>query len=215
MDTTPIIQMLETASPAWWLTVIGSSLLLIWAMELDSWKGTVAVCLVACVGLILFGDTSAYLKILLSLPLLLTGLGIYLAVGVVWAICRWMVFVWDRLREYANEKREWLASKGIQGVVEIPSGLKDEWAGYLRSGDWVRKIWDSTAGTYKLDLSIVPKLWDHASRATLWGTFWPWSLVQTIGRLALGLLWKWLLRWVAERIDRIIARFFKVPDDLA
>jgi len=216
IDPTPIVQLLETASPGWWLTVIGSSVLLIWAMNLDSWKGTVAVVVIASAGLIFFGNTKAYFAVLFNLPLMGFATGVYLVVGAIWSVIRWIVFVYDSLSAYAEEKLEWLNRKGLTGVDEIPEGLKAEWTEYLRAGSqWVRKVWDTDKGTYRLDISVIPKLWDHASRATLWGSFWPWSLLQTAGRFLLRLLWRYVIRKIYEWIDSMVGRLFREPNDLA
>ncbi len=97
-----ITQLVTTGGPAWWGVLIVVSLLMTATVHGRRPSGTFAgVLLIGLVAfLFLFGDTWSYVWMAFGNPLgVLIGVGIYLGLGLIWAVVRWLLFVRDELRE--------------------------------------------------------------------------------------------------------------------
>lgn len=99
-----IVQLVTTAGPLWWGVVLVVSLLIASAVYGERPNGGFAGVLLVGLAtfLFLFGDIGAYIRAAFSQPLaVLAVAGGYLAVGLVWGIIRWLLYV----REVTNEGR--------------------------------------------------------------------------------------------------------------
>ncbi len=134
-----ITQLVTTAGPVWWGVVLVASLFIMAAVHGEKPAGGPAgVLLVGLVTfLFLFGDTWGYVRAAFSQPLaVLAVAGGYLALGLVWGIIRWLLYV----REVTNEGR---------GIPKPQEHLDDlaVWAAY-----WP---WSAAGQVYDLVLRSV------------------------------------------------------------
>lgn len=92
-------------------------------------------------------------------------LGLYLAVGILWALGKWYFYATNERRKYNKLKKEFLKSHDVDGDI-IPSELKTDWKTH--------------AIRYLGHEEIIPKFDRNETRFLMWMMHWPWSACWTL-----------------------------------
>ena len=87
---------------------------------------------------------------------------VYLAVGTVWAVIKWWIFVKSNKAKYDEWKSDWCKRQGISNEV-IPSELIERFKAHMPTSEFV----------------FHPIVSDNKGRIELWILHWPWSFCWT------------------------------------
>jgi len=182
----------------WFWLLLGAAALFIGICVNRESFGKATLCLLGFFGaLTLFGDFNVIHWLAHNGTTFLIGLGVYLAVGVLWSFAKWFFFV-RRLRdEYLDRRRAFLDQNGVSGDV-IPDGLKARWT------QEINQSWQQRRQT-----TYPPRARDYKGKITAWMTYWPWSLVVTMIDDPIRKLFSALFRMVQGAFQGISDNAFK------
>ena len=135
---------------------------------------------------------------------ILSGIGLWLVAGVLWAMSKWKFFVdaWARTQRerLADLRTEFLDKLNLKGDT-VPNEHKDAWVKFLQGYITVEKLkWtrdvngrnEKQVGTGefeevktspRFDMKSLDKalsVKEHKGRIVLWGVYWPFSLIWTV-----------------------------------
>lgn len=130
------------------------------------------------------------------------GYGIaYLALGVIWAYPRWMLFVKDKCKafesDYTTLKGKW---DSIKTGVSVGSGLGSEWSQYKTFEEMLRS-----------KEKMPPLPWDHGVKGKIymWMAYWPLSAFWILLHRPLEWFWDWVYTSIRKQLEDISYKMFK------
>lgn len=203
-------------SVLWWLLIILGSILLIWALEEESFGWATATIITAVVLMQFGGDLNLHKGLGETNWWLVGGtiLG-YLGVGVFWGCVKWYFYVGKKREEYDEIKRKWLEKRGVRDTLDVPANLKADFRSYLISDHWgtyTTTIYEYDKETKKSkDVqvpSVRPFAKDNKARIIAWMAYWPWSMLWALIDDVWHKLFKWAQEATAALMDAIAARRF-------
>lgn len=90
----------------------------------------------------------------------------YVVAGTLWSMGKWWFYTHSQRRIYDELKEDFLKSKGVTDKV-MPDHLKK---------DWKEKHSEHSGRRYEYN----PQAKKHKGQLTLWGSYWPLSMVWTL-----------------------------------
>ena len=217
MFTLPWIALFVLGSPFWWLLLFAGSCFLIRLIESEEFAGAFAVVCGWALLVTFFGSGVEQLKWVSVNPgHFISIIGAYIAVGAVWGIIKWYLYVCKKLDEYESLKYEWLKDKGVDSKT-IPDSLKIAWLDYLvKNSKYVtkKKVYDETTKTWteKPIVQVQPRAWLNKSRITSWMAYWPWSMFWTLLADVLRQVFEKIQKLLGNLMDSISNMVFKHVD---
>lgn len=131
-------------------------------------------------------------------PLLLVfGVVGYFAVGTVWAIARWWLFVHEQRLRYDEARAEFCHDRRLLDGT-IPESLQQEWQ-------------EHRAGR-KRKIEIRPRARKHRGRIIMWMAYWPWSFCWTVLNDPVRKAFKFIFRHIHDYLQEISDNAFRGVD---
>lgn len=161
--------------------------------------GWATASLIGTVALVHFGSNLDVIASIAAHPYLTVGAIVaYFAIGTVWAIAKWKLFVDDLRAEYDEAKADFLEHKGVEGTV-IPDELKRDW---------------QRAAPHRTDSGKPPQARRHKSRILMWMSYWPWSVFWTFAHDFVVKVFNRIYNSISSLLQRISDNAFEgVADD--
>jgi hypothetical protein len=186
-------EVFTVGSPWFWLLLAGEAATLIALIEWGKgWLATLS--LVSTLALLQFLGDANVLAFVNHHPLLL-GFGVvgYFAVGTVWSVMRWWLFVHDQRNRYDEARLEFCQEHNLDGT--IPEHLHQEWQEQLINR--------------KRRIEIRPKAIKHKSRILMWMAYWPGSMFWTILNDPVRKACRFIYRHIHDYLQEISDNAFK------
>lgn len=184
----------------WWVLLAIPTLLLVWALDSETFAGAAVVTVLGAVALAMLGD-AAWLKWSWENPKTL-GLGAvcYLLAGVFYSFTKWYLYLLDCRKEYVQARDEWLTDKGLP-IGPIPADQWHLWKDYLKRTYRLRWAADIDKANNAQDLS--PKAMRNKERIVVWTAWWPLSFVWSV-------ISDWVKRFFDAMFDYLKAAYNKL-----
>lgn len=207
----------------WWLVVVAASCLIIYNIDRDKGLWASFFLGVGALSLILFGDPTLPSWLVNNPGVVLFSMFLYFAIGALWGLVKWYLYVTDQRADYDDLKRQWLRDRQQDSNGPIPEDLKKAWTEFLRDNHssrytYVSLVTKKDPNGYErqervLQVRIVPLAWENKSRISRWMTFWPWSVLWTVLDDFVRNIFKRIQRRLNELMERIAARAFQGTED--
>jgi hypothetical protein len=198
-------------SPAFFILCFVSTCLLWWAIEVDSGKRATVFVIGFLLTITLFGSLDIW-KWMYNNPLhLVICIGMYVLIGVVWAVIRWAIFCYDDYKDYEEVKVDWLQRNNQSGNT-IPKGLKDDFLCYLyTSGNrkWLKWVTVQVYEPRVYNLELPRRSRNYKWSIMTWMAYWPFSASWWILRDLLRKLWERLYHIISGTLDKISALIYR------
>jgi len=125
-------------------------------------------------------------------------LGGYAAVGVLWGVMKWTLFVWARLDKLKAVRQRWIADEG-----RLPTTEKEKMAYKLA----VKDVFGYEAPK--------PDPAKHKGRIIYWMSYWPFSAIWTLINDPIRRFYDFLYRRITNTLNGISDRMFAGQDDFS
>jgi hypothetical protein len=209
----------------WWLVVVAMSCLIIYNIDKDRGLWATFFLVVGGLSLLLFGDPELPAWLASNPGVILFAAFLYFAIGSLWGLVKWYLYVTDRRSDYDDMKRQWLRERNQDPCGPIPEDLKQQWTEHLKTKSQyvfytTQKVqrsggnghtWEATEQV--ANVRIAPAAWENKSRISRWMTFWPWSMVWTLLDDIVRNIFKRIQRALNELMERISTRAFRGTED--
>lgn len=179
--------MLILGIAAWvFLTMLALAIAVIVAVEKEEpWGAFVAI--LAAGALAHFSGTVNMVNVLHDWKQLIVFLGAYLAIGVAWCVIKWVFYTNEWAREQHNiirsNRQKFLKNLNLEGD-SIPSEHKAAWEFWIKDGkhgDWSNAYSPlSRFSPEKLESSDAISVANNWSKFSIWGLYWPFSMLWTL-----------------------------------
>jgi len=187
----------------WFWALVGVfTIALICAIEWD--KGVFAtVLLIGSAALLQFAFHVPIFQYIWENPLASVGWFFgWFAVGTVYAMTRWELFIRNQRHGYDELKAKFLTKNHVDPTLAvIPLELRGDWKQYSR-----RLI--SSTEDYPQGVVVFPRPGQYKSRIYMWIAYWPWSLLWTAINDPVRKLVKGIYRSIASFLERRSKRVF-------
>ena len=185
----------------WFWALLGVGMIVMTAFIVHEKDVKAALTLIVVLAaLALFGDFNALAWVRAHAVGFCVGLGVYLAVGTVFAVFKWWRFV-GRLRDkYDEAKAQYLQSRGLSGP-NIPVEHRERWRNHVRQ--------------YVSDLrgQFPPQAREYKGKIVSWMTYWPWNLLWTLINDPIRRLFKAIFQAIQGTLQGISDRAFQDTAD--
>src|SRR5262245_3868069 len=186
-------ELFNVGSPWFWLLLAAEAALLIALIEWGK-GGLATLSLVGVLALLQFMGDANLLSYANHHPLLLVfGVVGYFAVGTVWAVMRWWLYVHEHRIRYDEAKAEFCDDRRLDGT--IPAHLQEDWLEYLSNRR--RKV------------EIRPRARQHKNSILTWMAYWPWSMFWTILNDPVRKACRFIYRHIHDYLQEISDNAFK------
>jgi hypothetical protein len=161
------------------LVALAGGLVVLLAERPPAWAAVAAIGL-ALLGLLGWGSFGSLASIGHHPFAVGCAIVLYLAVGTLWSLGRWWLFVTARRSQLTEVLLDWLQANGRLDCTSIPEDLVVAWRDHLRA-------------TGISDLAAPPAFADHRRRIVVWLLAWPVSVIWTVVHELLVDSVRWLL----------------------
>jgi len=116
---------------AWWVLIAIGSMLLIWALERESFVGSTIV-FIASLAACIFCGGETFITWLTTGWNPLIAIGIYISGSIIWGFIKWPLFCSDRKEKYQEDLEAWLNDKlgepaNAADKHQLTADLKSDW----------------------------------------------------------------------------------------
>jgi hypothetical protein len=185
---------------AFWLFVAVSLVFFLFFVEKE-WPGCATFLVLAVLAALNWGFKIPVFAAMWANPLIAIGgvLGFF-AIGTVWAIVRWRVFLDTNKRRLRRKKAEFIRNKKleIKAIDPIPEEHKVEYARFVKETNWREKA-----------IAVNPQIGEHKTSIYIWIAYWPFSMLWTVindpvKRIVLT-IYEGLAEWLQGMSDKVFA----------
>lgn len=214
-----LFELFVFGSVLWWGLIIASSILLIWALEEESFGWATATIAATIVLLQFGGDLDLHKFESVNWWALLAYIVGYVGVGVTWGCVKWYFFVGKKREAYNDIKERWLEKKGVRDTLDVPDSLKKDFREYLIGNhrELTTTQYEYDDKTKESKSVVVPTIRPYAknnkARIVAWMACWPWSMLWALIDDVWHKVFKWAQETTAALMDAISARRFRGVED--
>jgi hypothetical protein len=182
-----------------------STLLLMPLVEAEkSWWALFAL-LFTGANLVIFGNLWVIPWVSQNYELIALGLVVYVAVGALWAVFKFYLFLANHKEKYIAEKQKWMKEYAKKGAT--PEATLAAFREFITPSN-LAYHWHQQA------IFIMPNPTQHKAQIIHWMSYWPWSVINFIFFDVLRKMWNHIYNIFADLFRYMVkARYADLMDD--